>query len=151
MAGTIFSRVCDARIVQPDITIPAFDALATERAFASMPFARTKLPMPRGPELERAMRITGMPLGRGELRRGISSDIELVLAAVAREALPHDYRLLGVLTAWLEVHHVRVNVPRLGRIIRKANVDELRRAWWAAVGQWLGTKDVRWRALVRLY
>ena len=116
-----------------------------------MPFARTTPLLPSGADLDQAMRSIGLRVGRGEPHKGMSSDIELVLAAVACEALPKDYRLLGVLAAWLELHHARVNVPRLGRILRHASSDVLVLAWWGAVGHWLAKEDIRWRALERLY
>jgi hypothetical protein len=80
------------------------------------------------------------------------ADIEVTLASAFEQALPRDYRLLGVIVAWLEEHHARVNVPRLGRVMkRSAAGGPFVLAFWAAIGHWLGAQDARWRALERLY
>lgn len=67
------------------------------------------------------------------------------------EALPRDYRVRGVVVAWFEVHGMRVNVPRLLRFAQALCATPLERAWWAAIGAWLGRDDARWRTLVRLH
>lgn len=91
-------------------------------------------------------------LRTGSLARGAEpADIEVTLASAVVSAMPHDYRLLGVIFAWLEVHHGRVNVPRLGRLLARMDASALVRAFWAAAGTWLGRTDARWRVLVRTY
>ena len=92
------------------------------------------------------MRVGSTPAGREP------ADIEVTLTSAVEHALPSDYRLLGVIVAWLEEHHARVNIPRLGRLVKRSTADgPLVSAFWAAIGHWLGPQDARWRALERLY
>jgi len=115
-----------------------------------MSFSRTTPPLLTGPALHAAMRSIG--LRTGPLARGAeTADIEVTLASAVVSAMPHDYRLLGVIVAWLEVHHGRVNVPRLGRLLARMDASALVRAFWAAGGTWLGRTDARWRVLARTY
>jgi hypothetical protein len=117
-----------------------------------MSFSRTVPEVLGGAALDVAMRGIGMRIGgsRSATLRG-AADLERTLVSVASEALPSDFRLLGVLLAWLAVHQERLNVPRLRRLLQEAARTPLARAWWAAVGTWLGRGDVRWRALSKLY
>jgi hypothetical protein len=87
----------------------------------------------------------------GHARPSRDADIEVVLASSVLEALPTDYRTLGVVAAWLDAHQARVNVPRLGRLLDVVCTEPLARAFWAALAKWLSERDSRWRALVRLY
>lgn len=114
-----------------------------------MSFSRAMPSTLHGAALNAAMRALGMRLGASASRA--SKDIELTLVSVAAEALPHDYRVLGVLLAWLEVHQGRVNLPRLLRFVEVLCERSLERAWWAAVGAWQGRVDARWRTLGRVY
>jgi hypothetical protein len=114
-----------------------------------MSFSRAKPVLLVGEALEQAMRGIGMRVGPATSMPA-SSDIELTLCSVSAAALPSDYRLLGVLVAWLEVHHARVNVPRLKRLIRNED-GPVFRAWWASIAKWLKRGDARWKALVALY
>ncbi len=114
-----------------------------------MPFSRSMPALLRGSELDKAMRSIGMRLGNAT--RGGPGDLELTLASAAVSALPSDYRILGVLLAWIEVHHSRVNVPRLARVLASADERPIFRAFWAAVGRWQGRADARFRVLERLY
>ncbi len=115
-----------------------------------MPFARRNYrDLLSGPELDSALRSCGLRLGRG--RSVDDADIELTLASVARDGLPSDYRLIGILAAWLEVHHDRVNVVRLKRIIRQSKPSPLEGAWWSTVGRWLGQNDSRWASFRKLH
>jgi hypothetical protein len=116
-----------------------------------MPLSRTQ-PEPRAvASLDAALRSIGMRVGSTPASRE-PADIEVTVASAVEQALPRDYRLLGVIVAWLEEHHARVNVPRLGRVVkRSAAVGPLVSAFWAAIGHWLGAQDTRWRAFERLY
>lgn len=115
-----------------------------------MAFSRSMPALLRARELDNAMRSIGMRLGAAT-RGGAPGDLELTLASTAASALPGDYRVLGVLLAWLEVHHARVNVPRLARILAHVDKRPVFRAFWAAVGHWLASTDARFRVLERLY
>ena len=78
------------------------------------------------------------------------ANIEDTLLAASVEALERDdLRLLAVLTTWLRVHHARVNTDHLLRLIREHRGPRVR-AFWAAVGRWLG-KDRRFARLTALY
>jgi len=115
-----------------------------------MSFSRPTLPLLTGHALHAAMRSIGFRIG--SLARSTEpADIEVTLASGVVSAMPHDYRLLGVIVAWLDVHHGRVNVPRLGRVLAHSKADALVRAFWSAAGTWLGRSDARWRVLTRLY
>jgi hypothetical protein len=115
-----------------------------------MSFSRTTPPLPQGGALDASLRGIGMRLGT-RTRTSIPADIELTLVSVAMRSLPNDYRALGVLVAWLEVHHARINVPRLLRIVREAAKTPLENAWWATIGSWLVREDSRWRPMMRVY
>lgn len=116
-----------------------------------MPFSRTQ-PEPRAvASLDAALRSLGIRVGSTPASRE-PADIELTLTSAVEEALPRDYRLLAVLVTWLEMHHARVNVPRLGRVVKgNAARSPLVSAFWAAIGHWLGAQDTRWLAMKRLY
>lgn len=60
-----------------------------------------------------------------------------------------DLRVLAVLTTWMEVHQARVNVDRLVRAARPSDSQRVR-AYWTAVGQWLGS-DRRYARLAEIY
>lgn len=114
-----------------------------------MPFSRLEPELLRGAALDRALRSIGVRVGAQELSAR-AADLEVTLVSAVRAALPTDYRLLGLLVAWLDVHHMRVNVPKL---LRLAARDErpLALAWWSAMGTWLARHDTRWRPFVKLY
>lgn len=112
----------------------------------------------QGEDLTAALIGIGMSFEAAALpedRPGTQHDpnIEDTLLAASVEALEHhDLRLLAVLTTWLRVHHARVNADRLLRLVETQH--ELRvRAFWAAVGRWLGTdrKDHRFSRFTGLY
>lgn len=114
-----------------------------------MSFSRSTPTKLRGDALYDAMRGVGLRLGAPSART--PSDLELTMVSAAAQALPRDYRVLGVMVAWLEVHGARVNVPRLLRFAQELCETPLERAWWAAIGAWLGREDARWRTLMRLH
>jgi hypothetical protein len=116
-----------------------------------MPFSRREPEFLEPASLDAALRDIGVRLRRaGGAAETVEADIERTLVSGARAALPLDFRLLGLLVAWLEVHHKHVNVPKLLRLAR-ADVRPIARAWWSAVGAWLGRQDARWKALTTLY
>lgn len=114
-----------------------------------MPFSRTQ-PEPAITSLDAALRSLGIRVGSMPASRE-PADIELTLASAIEHALPRDYRLLAVIVTWLEMHHARVNVPRLGRVVKGTAAGPLVAAFWAAIGHWLGPQDTRWLAMKRLY
>jgi hypothetical protein len=60
-----------------------------------------------------------------------------------------DLRVLAVLTTWLGAHHGRVNADRLVRCV-SAHPSPRVRAYWAAIGRWLG-QDRRLARLIKLH
>jgi hypothetical protein len=115
-----------------------------------MPFSRTQPARTSVKTLNAALRSIGLRVGPTR-RSAAPADIELTLASAVEQAMPRDYRLLGVIVAWLEEHRARVNVPRLGRIIERSPAAASVHAFWAAMGKWLGANDPRWRAIERVY
>ena len=115
-----------------------------------MSFSRSTPPLLQSGALDASLRGIGMRLGsRGQAP--VAADLEVTLVSGTQRSLPSDYRALGVLVAWLEVHQARVNVPRLLRLVRDASKTPLERAWWASIGSWLGQEDVRWKRMTRVY
>jgi len=114
-----------------------------------MSFSRARPELLVGESLGAAMRSIGLRIG--PLTPDTEpADIEQTLVSAVHAALPRDFRVLGVVLAWLEVHGAWVNVPRLGRFLKLTHAPA-ERAFWAAVGQWLGRHDARWRVLVAGY
>lgn len=70
------------------------------------------------------------------------SNIEDTLFGAAMEGLEgNDFRLLSVLTTWLEAHSAWINADRLTHLAADADSPRVR-AYWGAVGRWLA-KDRR--------
>lgn len=115
-----------------------------------MSFSRTTPTLLSDAELDAAMRSIGMRVGTPS-QNCKSADIEVTLVSVAAAALPTDYRLLSVLTTWFDVHHARVNVPRLHRMISQKTELPLLCAFWSAVGSWLERSDARWNVFTKQY
>lgn len=115
-----------------------------------MPFSRVQPARPSGLGLDAALRGIGARIGSAQASER-TADIELTLVAAVERALPRDYRVLGVLLAWLAEHQARVNVPRLRRMVRRGSPEPLVRAFWSAVATWLKVQDIRWRPLEHVY
>jgi hypothetical protein len=113
-----------------------------------MSFSRTMPALVPSSALNASMRGIGMRVGPVE---PVPADLEVTLVSVAHHALPHDYRTLGVLVAWFDVHQDRVNVPRLLRLVRTFTKAPLEKAWWASIATWLEGQDARWRPMTRIY
>ncbi len=78
------------------------------------------------------------------------ADIESTLVFASAAGMEEDdLRVLSVLTTWLGVHHARVNVDRLVRLLDEHPSARVR-AYWAAVASWL-RKDRRFVRLLALY
>jgi len=77
-------------------------------------------------------------------------NIEDVLFSAAQEGvLGEDYRVLGLLVDWFEVHSRMVNVDRLCRLVMTLEEEKLKR-FWVAIAQWL-SNDVRFKKIQKLY
>jgi len=63
--------------------------------------------------------------------------------------LEGDLRVLGILVQWLETHQDHINADRMVRVVRE-HAEARLRAFWAAVGAWLG-KDRRFARLEKFY
>ena len=116
-----------------------------------MSFSRTFPELLTGDALDAAIRGIGLRLGATNAGANVHADIELTLVSAVEASLPTGYRTLGVVTAWLEVHHAHVNVPRLLRLVDGGELPPVARAYWAAIGAWLGQRDKRWQTLARVY
>jgi hypothetical protein len=75
------------------------------------------------------------------------ADIETTLVHASELGMDDgDFRVLSVLTTWLDVHHSHVNADRLVRLV--AAHDSIRvRAYWSAIARWLA-KDRRFARLI---
>jgi hypothetical protein len=107
---------------------------------------RTSAPraLARGNELTRA--LVGIGMGFAVAEPDAEANIEdALLGASAAGMDDDDLRVLSLLVTWLDVHHAWINADRLYRACREQSSVRIR-AFWAAVGGWLG-KD---RRLARL-
>jgi len=114
-----------------------------------MAYHRSEAPInvPSGSDLTRALAGIGMRFACKPIK---NLPIEDLLFAASAEAISSsDWRLLSVLTTWLDVHNHWVNADRLYRAIKSSGTD-LVYPYWAAVGEWLG-KDRRFKKLGSLY
>ena len=73
---------------------------------------------------------------------------DTVLAASRAGMEDDDYRILGLLVAWLDVHSARLNADRLIQLVRHATEPRVRAFWRAMARRW--SNDRRWRRLARL-
>jgi hypothetical protein len=79
-----------------------------------------------------------------------SAEIEATLVHASEAGMNgDDFRVLSVLTTWLEVHHAHVNADRLIRLVR-AHDSERVRAYWASVPGFL-KGDRRFARLAETY
>ncbi|MCC6158426.1 MAG: hypothetical protein IT350_10270 [Deltaproteobacteria bacterium] len=75
------------------------------------------------------------------------ADIETTLVRASELGMEvGDYRVLGVLTAWMGIHIARVNADRLIRLV-STHPSVRVRAYWSAVAVWQ-TKDRRFARLM---
>jgi len=89
----------------------------------------------------------GMNFASSALR---NANIEnTLLFASEAGMLETDLRVLGVLVQWIEVHGARINADRLARAVSRHAAPRVR-AFWAAVGAWLG-KDRRFARLKKYH
>jgi hypothetical protein len=100
-----------------------------------------------GDELTHAMVGIGMLFAADPLP---DPHIEDTLVAASVAGMEHDdLRTLGVLVAWLGVHHRHVNVDRLLRAVKALEAARVC-AFWGAVAWWF-RRDPRFARLQRVY
>jgi hypothetical protein len=112
-----------------------------------MAYKRPAVPnLPQGEALTSAM--VGIGVGFAAIAAS-EPNIEDTLLAASIEGMEHDdLRVLSALTTWLSVHHQRVNVDRLIRIVSMRDEQRVL-AYWAAIAHWLN-KDRRLSRLAEL-
>jgi hypothetical protein len=111
-----------------------------------MGFQRTISPKTykSGPDLTADMIGIGMAFaGDGS----VDPNIEDTLIAASIEGIKGDYRVLSLLTDWLDIHIKIVNADRLIRLVDKIN-DSKVKLFWLAVSQWK-SKEHRFAKLKR--
>jgi hypothetical protein len=96
--------------------------------------------LPFGDHLIRAMAGLGMAFAV-EPHRDANIEDTLLGASIAGME-DDDLRVLGLLVAWMDVHHARINVDRLTRAV-PALTGERSRAFWLASAQRF-ISDRRW-------
>ncbi|HOX58023.1 MAG TPA: hypothetical protein PLC99_14140 [Verrucomicrobiota bacterium] len=114
-----------------------------------MPYKRPTSPslLLTGSDLTKAMAGIGMAFAATP---SSAPNVEDTLLAASVEGMDRDdLRVLSVLLQWLEVYQPWVNADRLVRAVSTSDSPRVR-AFWAAVGLWLG-KDRRFARLVGLY
>src|SRR5688500_580705 len=99
------------------------------------------------------MDLTRDLVGIGVLFAETSSrepDIEETLVAASIEGMElDDLRVLALVVTWLSIHAPRINADRLLRMVKTPTSVRVR-AFWSAIGHWLG-KDPRLARLKVLY
>lgn len=114
-----------------------------------MPFSRSLAPVhvPQGDRMTAAMVGIGM---RFTAEPATDPNIEDTLLAASEEGLlRNDFRVLSILTTWLEIHAGWLNADRLFRAASTLAAPRVL-AFWASVGHWLH-KDRRLARLQQLY
>jgi hypothetical protein len=69
------------------------------------------------------------------------ADIEPTLVAASEVGMEGDFRVLGLLTTWIGIHHARIHAARLVTQL-ESHPSARMRAYWAAISFWL-VKDRR--------
>lgn len=77
------------------------------------------------------------------------ANIEDTLIAASLEGVGGDYRVLSLLTEWLDYHIFNVNADRLVQLVLELKDENVRR-YWCAVSQWKRS-DTRFKKLATLY
>jgi len=64
-----------------------------------------------------------------------NADIEYTLFLASEESLKHlDFRILGLIVQWIDIHDSYLNHPRLLRFIKTAS--SITQRFWRAIAQW---------------
>ena len=114
-----------------------------------MAFRRLTSPhmSPQGEALTAALVGVGMVFSAEPMP---NPNIEDTLLAASVEGMEReDFRVLAILMTWLEVHAAWINADRLTALVSRYSGERVR-AFWSAVGHWLG-KDRRFARLARAY
>jgi hypothetical protein len=114
-----------------------------------MAYKRTVFPerLPTGNELTSA--LIGIGINLAGKKTKTEPNIEDTLLAASLEGIEkEDYRVLALLTSWLEVHHSRINADRLLQLAKSQQSKV--RAFWSSIGSWLH-KDIRLKKLKSVY
>ncbi len=103
--------------------------------------------LPKGEALTAALVGLGMAFAAEPARE---PNIENTLLAASIEGMEQeDLRVLAMLLTWLEIHSAWVNVDRLTCLVSQQGAEQVR-AFWSAVGHWLG-KDRRFARMAKAY
>ncbi len=114
-----------------------------------MAYQRKEIPrnLPVGDELTSSLVGIGMCFASSQIR---NPSIEDTLIAASVEGVEgSDFRLLSVLTTWLGIHFLWINVDRLYRALKICGHERVY-PYWAAIGYWQ-KKDRRFLRLSRIY
>ena len=113
-----------------------------------MSYRRTILgpELPAGDHLIRAMAGLGMAFAVEPLKDANIEDTQLGASIAGMEA--DDLRVLGLLVAWIDVHHARINVDRLTRAVPTLASERSRSFWQATAERFIA--DRRWLRMSRL-
>ncbi len=100
-----------------------------------------------GTKLNKALIGIGMSFA-GKSQR--NPNIENTLIAASLTAIGDcDYRLLSVLTYWIQIHYPWINVDRLYRVLKTIQSEKIL-SYWSAIGIWLSS-DRRFLKFKNLY
>jgi hypothetical protein len=101
---------------------------------------------PKKEELTKKLIGIGFKIG-GEKEE--NPNIEDTIIAAAIEGCDGDYRVLSILTDWLEIHKEVINVDRLVRALKEIRNQKVR-AYFSAMGYHF-KKDSRFKKLIQVY
>jgi hypothetical protein len=76
------------------------------------------------------------------------ANIEDTIVAASIEGMNGDFRILSMLTEWLDYHIFNVNADRLIQLV--LTLDEKVKRYWCAVAQWK-ISDTRFKKLTKLF
>ena len=79
----------------------------------------------------------------------LPANIEDTVVAASLEGMRGDYRVLSMLTEWLDIHIFNVNADRLIQLVLGLK-DESAKRYWCAIAQWK-ISDTRFKKLASLY
>jgi hypothetical protein len=101
---------------------------------------------PTNNELTKNLIGIGFKIG-GEKEQ--NPNIEDTIIAAAIEGIRGDYRVLSLLSDWIELHQEIINIDRLVRALKEIQ-DKKVKAYFSAIGFFL-KKDSRFKKLIPLY
>jgi len=82
-------------------------------------------------------------------KAALPANIEDTIVAASLEGMRGDYRVLSMLTEWLDCHIFNVNADRLVQLVLNLK-DESAKRYWCAIAQWK-VADTRFKKLAGLY